>query len=172
MRKRLIVIVLLLSFTGCNLLQKTTKSSVENRDEMKTETALKLQSTTDLSRYGAKLTLSNVAVDADYKIQFYPNGQLKVNMDGSIIGSFDSILLAGKHKQLRTMQEKSEFKEQENQQKELSMKQKLSKDKVQKEVEKQRKPAENLGIIILIAIILVIIMLFISKLYRKMHLFS
>lgn len=115
--KRIANIVLVLLLAGYALFrqnQQTAKSSIDEslKSQANSSTQTNLWSNRNELRYRTD------SIGADYKIYFWPRGQLNLSAEGGFTGEFDSVLLFGKRTQLsdnlRISNENKDFKEQKS----------------------------------------------------------
>lgn len=108
--RALILIVIVLNCVGCGLFNRNTSSSFRAQTEA-TEN-LKSASRSDLQTETVIREMSTVkdTVDADYTLQFYPDGKIEFAIDGTFSGAFDSIRMTGKQRKLRSSQRSGERK--------------------------------------------------------------
>lgn len=163
MKMTYLVLALMVVLYGCGLLGQNTRKTAKTAIDEKLKTSLNtsLQSNWMLNK--KELNFRTDSIGADYKIYFWPKGQLNLSAGGGLIGEFDSVLMVGKSNQLSSGFGLSNQNESVNQLENSVFSQDHSYSAADKSTEK--KGFSTLSIIGIL-IILIALLVFVAKMRR------
>jgi hypothetical protein len=141
-------------------MKKTTKTTNQSLDELKSESLTTVNSKRTSLSNGQRLSYRTDSAGADYHIYFWPKGMLNLGLAGGFTGEFDSILFVGKQHQLSTISESASQQEEKN-----DVSERREQQKIAAQMEKKDQQIERIydPKLIVLAIIFLCIVIFLGK---------
>jgi hypothetical protein len=96
------ILVWLILLSACKVFQPNHKETTKNSIKENLATSLHRNTQSSAITNRQQFEFKRDSVGADYKIYFWPRGQLNLSGTGALTGEFDSVLLIGKRTQLST----------------------------------------------------------------------
>lgn len=152
--------VLLILLSACSLLKKSTKTSNESIDALKTERLSSVTNKQTSLSNGEQLSYRRDSAGADYRIYFWPKGRLNMGLGAGFSGEFDSVLFIGKQYQVSNATESSTLQEEKNNESARMDQQETDAQKLKKEEEKKSSYDPKM---IALGIVLLLLAIFIAK---------
>ena len=100
--KKMILVYVFMIFGACTLFKQTSKIKDESFEKAVTTLNKQTETTLDNQKKNLQLVVASDSSDSNYSVHLWPKGLSTFSPGGQISGEFDSVILVGKHKRVRS----------------------------------------------------------------------